>query len=123
MSAHNEIIHRAFLALWDKANKDRHRSLHAESSMIWLEDVGWETLFPDHCFRCHGFEDGPCEAPYGHGPFGCPGCVKEEQEHQQRVQAAMVEPPSFKLRKLLSLCRDHDDDEACTVACRIKDSE
>lgn len=68
-------------------------------------------------------EDGPCEAPYGHGPFNCPGCMKEEQEHQLAVLQAKMEPPSFKLRGLLSLCHDHDDDEACTVACRIKDSE
>lgn len=38
-------------------------------------------------------------------------------------RAATMEPPSFKLRGILNLCHDRDDDEACTVACRIKDSE
>jgi hypothetical protein len=30
-----------------------------------------------HCDRCHGREDGPCEEPYGHGAFACPGCKED----------------------------------------------
>lgn len=32
-----------------------------------------------HCTRCHGLEDGPCEAAAGgHGAFNCPGCIAQE---------------------------------------------
>lgn len=68
------IAQQAFTVLWDKAREDRHRSLHAESSMIWLKDEGWLTLFPGHCFRCHMNEHDPCDEHY---PFVCPACLKE----------------------------------------------
>lgn len=66
-----------FYQLWDAALSESEDPNMA-TVVEWLKHVGWETLFPGHCFRCHGFEDGPCEAPEGHGAFACPGCVKED---------------------------------------------
>lgn len=85
------IMRQAFAALYNRAKQDRHRSLRAEFSMLWLQDEGWPALFPGHCFRCHGFGDGPCHT-HGGGMRSCPGCVKEEQEHRQTVKQAMMEP-------------------------------
>lgn len=85
MNARTEFTKRqAFAALWNFAHEPSHYDVGVVRE--WLKDEGWPTLFPGHCFRCHGFEDGPCEAPEGHGPFACPGCVKEEQGHAQAVK-------------------------------------
>lgn len=90
MSAQTQSAQRLFAILYDKAREDRHRSLGAESSMIWLKNEGWPTLFPGHCFACHMNEHDPCEDHY---PLSCPGCVKEEREHQMSVLAAAMRGP------------------------------
>lgn len=86
MSARTEFTKRqVFAVMWHKAQEDADDP-NTVPVIEWLKDEGWPTLFPGHCFRCHGFEDGPCEAPEGHGAFACPGCVKEEQGHAQAVK-------------------------------------
>lgn len=71
-----------FSQLWDKAGEG---SIAYDTGEVreWLEVEGWPTLFPGHCFRCHGFEDGPCEGPEGHGAFACPGCAGEYTRRQK----------------------------------------
>lgn len=98
----------AFAVLWDKTEEPSYYDRYTVRE--WLKDEGWPTLFPGHCFRCHGFEDGPCEAPYGHGPFGCPGCVKAEQEQEQEVKQSKVKLTDRQRSALLAAMPPEDSE-------------
>lgn len=73
------IKRRVFSVLWEKS-KEGSIALDLSEVQEWLECEAWPLLFPGHCFRCHGFEDGPCEAPEGHGAFACPACAGFQEE-------------------------------------------
>lgn len=68
-----------FYHLWDAALRDSEDP-NMTPVVQWLKYVGWETLFPGHCFRCHGFEDGSCK-PAEH--LTCPGCAGEYTRRQK----------------------------------------
>lgn len=97
-TAEGQHRHKVFSRLWMAANEDVDAdssgyNLPADSVRDWLERRGFPLIMGEgHCFRCHGFEDGPCEGPEGHGAFACPGCVREDQERRAAVEALMRRP-------------------------------
>lgn len=81
MSARTEFTKRqVFAVMWHKAKEDADDP-NTVPVIEWLKYVAWDELFPGHCFRCHGFEDGPCHTEDG-GYHECPGCVKDEEAHR-----------------------------------------
>lgn len=81
----------AFAVLWHSASHDNFAGWFDSHEVLgWLELTAFPLLFGEgHCFRCHGFEDGPCHTDDG-GMHECPGCMKEEQEHQLAVLQAKM---------------------------------
>lgn len=92
-TAEGQHRHKVFSRLWVSASNDNVGGWFDDTEVLgWLKLSAFPLLFPGHCFRCHGFEDGPCEGPEGHGAFACPGCVREDQERRAAVEALMRRP-------------------------------
>ncbi|UWS61954.1 hypothetical protein N2384_01615 [Bacillus paralicheniformis] len=71
-----------FYLLWDAALRDSEDPNMA-SVVEWLKYVGWETLFPGHCFDCHNSDvgDAQCDEHY---PLSCPPCTTDYIERRKK---------------------------------------
>lgn len=109
MSARTEFTKRqVFAVMWHKAKEDADDP-NTVPVIEWLKYVAWDELFPGHCFRCHGFEDGPCHTEDG-GYHECPGCREEDAEHKRAALLAAMPPPIEKQR-VIDMLNDYRGSE------------
>ena len=64
-----------FFHLWDAALSDSEDP-NMTPVVQWLKYVGWETLFPGHCFDCDNSNVGDAKCD-DHYPLSCPACANE----------------------------------------------
>ena len=69
-----------FYQLWDAALSESEDPNMA-TVVEWLKHVGWETLFPGHCFTCHTNEHDSCK-PAEH--LSCPACMSDYIERRRK---------------------------------------